>query len=78
MITESEMLLKTKIANDSLLCARVGMKNAGRCQTAQIAPSRMAAASGDRKRSNAGSANPRQPNSSPSGPESVTSVKGSK
>src|SRR5579862_1463205 len=54
------------------------MKNVGKCHANQIAPRMSAAAIGDRRESSRGSANPRHPNSSPSGPVSLTSVSGAR
>jgi hypothetical protein len=78
MITDSATLFSTKMGNESRLCESVGTKNAGRCQTPQTAPRIRAAASGGRRRSRNGRANPRHPNSSPIGPGSVTRVRGSR
>ncbi len=71
---DSATTLAKKSGIESWLCVRLLMKKVGPCQRPQISPSTTAAPSGLRMRRMRGSAKPRQPSSSPTGPGSVTSV----
>src|SRR5215216_908725 len=59
---------RKKGPKDQALCGVPLMAKAGACQTAQTTPRIMLAQNGENRRCSKGRASPRQPNSSPSGP----------
>src|SRR5215213_1458833 len=64
---------------DHALCGVPLSRKAGKCHKPQMAPRMRLAHSGANRRCNSGSAKPRQPNSSPTGPiKSVVASAGSK